>query len=68
MNKATYEAMTREELREYLRKKGRKNDEAWEVFFDKLDKIKGKATFTFSNDPQEFEKNLNEYLEHKRNS
>ena len=68
MNKATYEAMTREKLREYLRTKDRKNDEAWGVFFDKLDKAEGKATFTFSNDPQEFEKNLNEYLEHKRNS
>jgi hypothetical protein len=66
MSKANYEAMTREELREYLRKVNRKDEEAWEVFFDKLDKVKGKVTIPYTEDPQELERNLTDYLERRR--
>lgn len=68
MNKATYEAMTREELKEYLRKIDRNDDEAWEVFFDKLDKVEGKVSLPYTEDPKELERNLTNYLKRKRNS
>jgi hypothetical protein len=45
MNKATYESMSREELRDYLRG-DRNNSEAWEVFFDKLNQQKTKEKIT----------------------
>ncbi len=45
MSKTKYEAMTREELRDYL-KGNRNNDEAWEVFFQKNSKLEGRVTFT----------------------
>ncbi len=35
MSKATYEQMTRKELREYFSKGDRNNRKAWEVFFKK---------------------------------
>lgn len=68
MSKANYEAMTREELKEYLRKVDRNNDEAWDVFFDKLESAEGKTSYPYTENPQQIEKNLKEYLERKRNS
>lgn len=55
MSKATYESMTREELRDYLRS-NRNNSEAWEVFFDKLDrKTEEKITLPSFNSLEELE-------------
>ncbi len=48
MSKATYEQMTRKELREYL-KGDRNNSEAWEVFFEKNNEVGEKIVFPATN-------------------
>jgi hypothetical protein len=64
MSKAKYEAMTREELRDYL-KSDRHNDEAWEVFFQKNSEVEGKVTFPYTESMEETEAQLKSILESK---
>jgi hypothetical protein len=68
MSKETYEAMTRKELRDYLRS-DRNNQEAWKVFFDKLEQeTTEKTSFPYTDSLEETEQHLKNYLEKKRNS
>jgi hypothetical protein len=64
MSKAKYEAMTREELRDYL-KSDRNNDEAWEVFFQKNSQLKRKVTFPYTESLEETEAQLKSILKSK---
>lgn len=64
MSKAKYEAMTREELKDYL-KIDRNNDEAWEVFFQKNSELEGRVTFPYTESMEEAEAQLKFILESK---
>ena len=65
MSKATYEQMTRKELREYL-KGNRNNSEAWEVFFDKNNEVGEKIVFPYTESPEETEAQVQNILKRKQ--
>ena len=65
MNKSDYEAMTRKELRDYLRI-NRTDEEAWEIFMQKNDREATKSPlYPAPKSFEEFEKFLEENPEVK---
>ena len=65
MTKATYEQMTRKELREYL-KGNRNNKEAWEVFFEKNNEVGEKIVFPYTGSREETEAQIQHILKRKQ--